>query len=220
MLPARARFDKPRLRKFLDFGVAGVAVGVFVARAVRGCGGPAGEPRQALTGATVACPDLPRIPWRRFFCFLVFWGDVFRSLFLAFVHGCISSGDAWNRAKRGGKQEKDSLNSGCLIKKGGGPGFRSACGLVGGGLRGGAGGPPDHPPSGSGPDHGEAARTEGVTSVLSRPGCRCPRQYPDRCRTRSCSGRARSPCRSHRSDFSSRPGRCADRPPFRHRVWR
>ena len=35
--------------------------------AVRGRGGSADEPRQALIGATVVCPDLPRIPWRHFF---------------------------------------------------------------------------------------------------------------------------------------------------------
>jgi len=34
--------------------------------AVRGRGGPASEPRQALIGATVVCPGLPRIPWRHF----------------------------------------------------------------------------------------------------------------------------------------------------------
>lgn len=35
--------------------------------AVRGRGGPAGEPRQDLIVATVVCPGLPRIPWQRFF---------------------------------------------------------------------------------------------------------------------------------------------------------
>jgi|GEM_PF-2679444 len=35
-------------------------------RAVRGRGGSASEPRQALIGATVVCPGLPRIPWRHF----------------------------------------------------------------------------------------------------------------------------------------------------------
>ena len=39
----------------------------FAAAAVRGRGGPASKPRQALIGATVVCPDLPRIPWRHFF---------------------------------------------------------------------------------------------------------------------------------------------------------
>jgi len=36
-------------------------------RAVRGRGGSASEPRQALIGATVVCPDLPRIPWQQSF---------------------------------------------------------------------------------------------------------------------------------------------------------
>jgi hypothetical protein len=35
--------------------------------AVRGRGGPAGEPRQDLIVATVVCPNLPRIPWQHFF---------------------------------------------------------------------------------------------------------------------------------------------------------
>ncbi len=48
-------------------GIAETARLVLSCRAVRGRGGSAGEPRQALIGATVVCPCLPRIPWRHFF---------------------------------------------------------------------------------------------------------------------------------------------------------
>lgn len=34
----------------------------FVFYAVRDCGAVAGEPRQALIGATVVCPQLPQFP--------------------------------------------------------------------------------------------------------------------------------------------------------------
>jgi hypothetical protein len=40
---------------------------VLSLRAVRDRGGSASEPRQALIGATVVCPSLPRIPWQHFF---------------------------------------------------------------------------------------------------------------------------------------------------------
>ena len=40
--------------------------GVLTGPAVRGRGGSAGEPRQALIGATVVCPDLPRFPGSTF----------------------------------------------------------------------------------------------------------------------------------------------------------
>jgi hypothetical protein len=44
------------------FILAGLlSVGLF-SLAVRGRGGMASEPRQALIGATVACPYLPRFP--------------------------------------------------------------------------------------------------------------------------------------------------------------
>jgi len=50
----------------MKFGVAEWQAVGFHPGAVRGRGGSAGEPRQALIGATVVCPDLPRIPWQHF----------------------------------------------------------------------------------------------------------------------------------------------------------
>ena len=55
----------------------------FASAAVRGRGGSAGEPRQALIGATVVCPDLPRIPWQHSshrFGTSTKWGDSAKSL--------------------------------------------------------------------------------------------------------------------------------------------
>jgi hypothetical protein len=59
-------------RKSVEIGVAENGRLVLSLRAVRGRGGSAGEPRQALIGATVVCPGLPRIPWQHFFA-AVLW---------------------------------------------------------------------------------------------------------------------------------------------------
>jgi len=57
------------LSRLREFVVAARAVVVFRFPAVRDRRDPASEPRQALIGATVVCPDLPRFPGGTFFVF-------------------------------------------------------------------------------------------------------------------------------------------------------